>query len=132
MTKQPILPSRNEAAGFFGTITTSPLRERRSTEVWALASTLISTAVRAKGADGAQGVRDFLDSRMGRHFADEVMGALESGEVDSAKAIKTTIAKWQGWRIDLQIQRLEGIPAGQPYLTGWVQHFAAASQGEGA
>lgn len=131
MTKHPILPSRNEDAGFFGAMTTCPLRERRSAEVWALASTMIAAAVRAKSEEDLIGVRDFLDSRTGRHFADDVMGALESGTPDSASAIKAAIAKWQGWRISVQTQRLEGIPAGLPYLTGWVQYFAAAAaQGE--
>lgn len=126
MTAQPVLPSRNESNGFFGSMTTCPHRERRSVEVWMLASTLIAATVQAKNQEDAMGIRDFLDSRMGRYFADDVMGALEGGEVDSEMAIKSTIAKWQGWRIDRQLQRLEGIPAGLPYLTGWVQHFAAA------
>lgn len=135
MTKHATLPSRNEDAGFFGAMTTCPLRERRSAEVWALASTMIAAAVRAKSEKDLIGVRDFLDSRSGRHFADDVMGALQSGTPDSASAIKATIAKWQGWRISAQTQRLEGIPAGLPYLTGWVQYFAfaaAAAQGESA
>ncbi len=127
MTKHATLPSRNEDAGFFGAMTTCPLRERRSAEVWALASTMIAAAVRAKSEKDLIGVRDFLDSRSGRHFADDVMGALQSGTPDSASAIKATIAKWQGWRISAQTQRLEGIPAGLPYLTGWVQYFAAAA-----
>lgn len=131
MTEHPILPSRNEVAGFFGTLTTCPLRERRSTEVWALASNLIAAAIKAKSEEDLAGVRDFLDSRMGRHFADEVMVALQSGTPDSESAIKSSITKWQGWRISAQTQRLEGIPAGLPYLTGWVQYFAAAAaQGE--
>lgn len=86
-------------ADVFGAMTTCPLRERRSAEVWALASTMIATAVRAKSEEDLIGVRDFLDSRSGRHFADDVMGALQSGTADSASAIKATIAKWQGWRI---------------------------------
>ena len=28
-----------------------------------------------------------------------------------------------GWRIDRSTNRDEGIPAGLPYLTGWVTHF---------
>jgi hypothetical protein len=28
-----------------------------------------------------------------------------------------------GWRIDRRTYREEGIPAGLPYLTGWVTHF---------
>jgi hypothetical protein len=124
MTAKPVLPSLNESNGFFGAITACPLRERRSSEVWALASTLIAKAVRARSEEDRIGIREFLDSRMGRHFADDVAGALESGVTNSETAIKSTIAKWQGWRICMQTQRLEGIQAGLPYLTGWVQHFA--------
>jgi len=40
MTAHVILPTRNEANGFFGTLTICPLRERRTADVWMLASTL--------------------------------------------------------------------------------------------
>jgi hypothetical protein len=120
----PILPSRNESHGFFGTLTNCPLRERRSAEVWILASRLIATAIRVDSADERIGVRDFLDSRMGRHFADDVVGALQCGAADSEIAITSAIRKWQGWRISRATEREDGIPAGLPYLTGWVQHFA--------
>jgi len=72
------------------------------------------------------GVRDFLDSRMGRHFADDVVGELQSGVANSGTAINTAIRKWLGWRISRRTEREEGIPEGLPYLTGWVQHFAVA------
>ena len=39
------------------------------------------------------------------------------------EAIEAAIARWQGWRIGRRISRDEGIPAGLPYLTGWVTHF---------
>jgi hypothetical protein len=119
-----ILPSRNEAFGFFGTITACPLRERRTHEIWNIASTLIAEAIRAESEDERLGVRDFLDSRMGRHFADDVVGALHAGAKTSEEAIAAAIAKWQGWRISRATEREDGIPAGLPYLTGWVQHFA--------
>ena len=39
------------------------------------------------------------------------------------EAIEAAIARWMGWRIDRRTSRDEGIPAGLPYLTGWVTHF---------
>ena len=122
-----ILPSRNEDFGFFGTITLCKLRERRSAEVWTLASRLIAAAIGADSAEERIGIRDFLDSRIGRHFADDVTGALQGGAPDSETAIKAAIGTWQDWRINRQTERDDGIPAGLPYLTGWVQHFAAIS-----
>jgi len=127
MTAHVILPTRNEANGFFGTITICSLRERRTAEVWTLASTLIAQAVRADSENEMIGVRDFLDSGMGRHFADDVVGELQSGVANSETAINTAIRKWLGWRISRRTEREEGIPEGLPYLTGWVQHFAVAA-----
>lgn len=124
MTHTAIPPSRNEDHGFFGTITACALRERRSTEVWALASQRIAEAVQATSDEERIGIRDFLDSRMGRHFADDVVGALMRGAPDSAAAIACAIRRWQGWVISRQTEQEDGIPAGLPYLTGWVQHFA--------
>ena len=127
MTAYVILPTRNEANGFFGTITICSLRERRTAEVWMLASTLIAQAVHADSEDEMIGVPDFLNSRMGRHFADDVVGELQSGVANSETAINTAIRKWLGWRISRRTEREEGIPEGLPYLTGWVQHFAVAA-----
>ncbi len=123
----PILPSRNPDHGFFGTLTTCPQRDRRSVEVWVLASTLIATAIRANSEDEMIGIRDFLDGRMGRHFADDVVGNMVGCNIDSETAIKSSIRTWQDWRISRQLERDEGIPAGLPHLTGWVQHFAVAA-----
>ena len=132
MSTHPIMPSRNEDFGFLGTMTRCPHRDRPSAEVWALAFTLIAEATYADSDDEMIGIRDFLDSRMGRHFADDVVDALQSDAPDSEAAITAAIAKWQDWRISRRTQREEGIPAGLPYLTGWVQHFAVAAAMEDA
>ena len=71
-----------------------------------------------------RGIRDFLDSSMGRHFADDLIDALQGRTTNNEAAIIKTIQKWQAWTISAQTQRKDGIPAGLPYLTGWVQHFA--------
>ena len=127
MTTPAILPSRNPDHGFFGTLTTCPERDRRSVEVWVLASTLIAKAIRATTEEEMIGIRDFLDSRMGRHFADDVVGNMVGCKIDSETAIRSAIRRWQDWRISRQTERDEGIPEGLPYLTGWVQHFAIAA-----
>jgi hypothetical protein len=127
MTTHPILPSRYEDHGFFGTLTVCPLRDRRSAEVWVLASTLIAAAIRANSEDEMIGIRDFLDSRMGRHFADDVVGNMTGCGIDCETAIKSAIRRWQDWRISRKTEREDGIPEGLPYLTGWVQHFAIAA-----
>lgn len=124
MTAYAILPSRNEDYGFFRVMTVCPLRERRSAEVWTLASRLIAAAISADNEDEMIGIRDFLDSRMGRHFADDVVGNMTGCNIDSETAIQSAIRRWQGWRISKRTEREEGIPAGLPYLNGWVQHFA--------
>ena len=124
MTTTPILPSQNEDYGFFRTLTVCPERDRRSAEVWTLTSRLIAEAVGANSEDEMIGIRDFLDSRFGRHFADDVVGNMTGCNIGLEAAIASAIRRWQGWRIDRATERSEGIPAGLPYLTGWVQYFA--------
>lgn len=132
MTQHPILPSRNEDFGFFGTLTVCPQRDRRSADVWTLASRMIAETIDANSADEMIGIRDFLDSRMGRQFADDVVGNMTGCEIGLEPAIASTIRRWQDWRISRQTERDEGIPAGLPYLAGWVQHFAIAAAMEDA
>ncbi|MBO6882661.1 MAG: hypothetical protein JJ869_03645 [Marivita sp.] len=128
MTTHPYLPSRNEDYGFFRTLTVCPQRDRRSAEVWTLASRLIAEAIGASSEDEMIGIRDFLDSRIGRHFADDVVGNMTGCNIGLEAAIASAIRRWQGWRIDRATERSEGIPAGLPYLTGWVQHFAITAE----
>ena len=132
MTQHPILPSRNEDYGFFRTLTVCPQRDRRSAEVWALASRLIAEATGANSEDEMIGIRDFLDSRMGRHFADDVVGNMTGCNIGLEPAIASAICRWQDWRISRKTERAEGIPSGLPYLTGWVQHFAVTAAMEDA
>ena len=127
MTTPAILPSRNKDYGFFRTLTVCPQRDRTSDEVWVLASTLIAKAVRATTEDEMIGIRDFLDSRMGRHFADDVVGNMTGCNIGPEPAIASAIRRLQDWRISRKTERDEGIPEGLPYLTGWVLHFAVAA-----
>jgi hypothetical protein len=105
-----IQPSQNQDWGFWGT-----MRERAA-EAWPLAFAAIHDA-----ADGAheEAVRAFLDSRHGRHFADQVSNEMHHG-AKLETAIKRATITWMGWKINQRISRETGIPAGLPYLTGHV------------
>lgn len=115
-----ILPTRNTEWGLFGTLSrikTCPTDD--PVEAWEIASRRIAATTGA----APDRVRDFLDSRHGRHFANDVANELWKGE-PLKDAIDTAITRWMGWRIDRKTSRDEGIPRGLPYLTGWVTHFA--------
>ena len=64
-----ILPTRNEAWGFFGTMQLAGADPMQS---WNAASAMIAAETDAS----AEAVRDFLDCRHGRHFADDVASEL--------------------------------------------------------
>ncbi len=109
------LPTLNEAWGLFGTMTQLGADARQA---WNAAGAMIAAETDAS----PEGVRLFLDSKHGRHFADEVANALHAG-LGLEAAIASAIARWQGWRIGRQTSREHGIPAGLPYLTGFVTHY---------
>ena len=55
----------------------------------------------------------------------------KAGAEQLEAAIEATIGRWQGWRIGRRNSRDEGIPAGLPYLTGWVTHFGVLGETTG-
>jgi hypothetical protein len=130
MTITAILPSRNTVYGFYGTITAAPERDRTSDAVWALASARIAAAANCTSEVEMEGVRDFLDSRMGRHFGDAVVDRMTRG-TPTERALDETVADWCSQRISRATGRDAGIPAGLPALVGWVQHFAICAEAEG-
>lgn len=78
----------------------------------------------------AEPVALFLDSRFGRQFADDVSNGLLSLDVltlqrdaNMEAAIDKAIARWMGWTISKATEGQYGIPAGLPYLTGFVWHM---------
>ena len=111
-----ILPTRNEAWGLFGTMQSAGADPMQA---WNAASAMIAAATDAS----PEGVRDFLDSRYGRHFADDVVERIRGRGLAVEEAIQAAVARWMGWRIDRRTNREEGIRAGLPYLIGWVTHF---------
>jgi hypothetical protein len=111
MTAKPVLPSNNEAWGFFGAI-----RPRAdSTEAWTIA---METITEATGCED-YAVRDFLDSRHGRYFADDVANKLIDG-IPLRNAVDVAIERWMTWKINRRTSRETGIPTGLPYLFGLV------------
>jgi hypothetical protein len=121
-----ILPTRNEAWGFHGT--TDRMEVGRPVDV-ATAWTLAFAAVGEATGVGPEGVRDFLDSRHGRHFADDVANGLIDGTT-LEDAIDAAVTRWMGWTIGRRMSRETGIPAGLPYLTGLAAHFEIIAEAE--
>jgi len=119
MTDLTILPTENTEWGFWST-----MRER-AVDAWPLAFKAIHEATAAD----PESVRAFLDSRHGRHFADEVINHLHAGR-DLEKAIAAATATWMSWRIGNRTSRETGIPEGLPYLTALVLSEGFATEAE--
>ena len=111
MTTNQIPATQNEAWGFRGT-----MNEHANT-AWPLAMTAISDAT----CQPLESVRVFLDSRHGRHFADDVQNGVYRGQL-LPDAIKAAAQQWMSWTIGRQTSKQYGIPRGLPYLTGFVIH----------
>lgn len=116
-----ILPTRNEAWGFWGTMHLSGHADTAA--AWTIASEAIARATSCS----PEGVRDFLDSRHGRHFADDVASEFARGR-PLREAIDAAITRWMGWRISRSMSRETGIPHGLPYLTGLVADYAIMAE----
>ncbi len=121
MTSSTILPTANEAWGFYGSIR----HNADPAEAWRLASLSIA----AETGASEEAVRAFLDSRYGRHFADDVANALFGG-LNLTAAIDSAIERWMEWRISRSIEHELGIPRGLPYLTGFVFMHQALLEAE--
>ncbi len=107
----PIPATQNDAWGFYGTM------NDQAKAAWPLAMTAISDAT----YQPLESVRAFLDSRHGRHFADDVQNGLFAGATLS-DAIEQATQRWMGWTIGRSTSKEYGIPKGLPYLTGFVIH----------
>ena len=109
-----ILATENPGWGFFGTVARLEAKVEAGA-VWEAAF----AAVGAATGGAPEEVHAFLDSRHGRHFADDVANCLARGD-DLATAIDAAVTRWMGWRIGRRTSRETGIPEGLPYLTGLV------------
>ena len=116
-TDQQMPATQNDAWGFWGTM------NEHASIAWPLAMTAISDAT----SQPLESVRVFLDSRHGRHFADDVLNALLTGH-SVEQAIHAAVARWMGWTIGRQTSKQHGIPRGLPYLTGFVIHCEIAEE----
>ena len=122
MTIKTTLPTNNEAWGYWGTIDRSE-HAADTAAAWTIASEVIATATTCS----PEGVRDFLDSRHGRHFADDVVNELFRG-LSLSEAIDAATKRWMGWRVGRRMSRETGIPHGLPYLTGLVADYAIMAE----
>ncbi|MDP1525266.1 MAG: hypothetical protein Q8M20_05615 [Rhodocyclaceae bacterium] len=107
----PVPASQNDAWGFVGSL------NEHAGAAWPIAMTAISDATHQP----LESVRLFLDSRYGRHFADDVLNEMLHGS-ELASAISQATQRWMGWTIGYQTSKQYGIPKGLPYLTGFVIH----------
>ena len=103
--------TENESWGYWATM------QEEAPAAWAVALPAIATITGCE-FDAA---RAFLDSRHGRHFADEVRNHLLKGKT-LTDSINAAITEWMGWTIGRQTSKQFGIPRGLPYLTGFVTH----------
>ena len=110
-TTKQIPATQNEAWGFWGTMNND------AHAAWPTAMTAISDAT----CQPLESVRLFLDSRYGRHFADDVINEMLRGQTIQ-QAIDAAVTRWMGWTIGRQTTKVYGIPKGLPYLTGFVIH----------
>jgi hypothetical protein len=108
-TSQQLPATQNAAWGFWGT-----MNEQADT-AWPLAMAAISNAT----GESLESVRIFLDSRHGRHFADDVQNGLSRGQT-MQDAINSATRQWMQWTIGRNTSKDYGIPRGLPYLTGFV------------
>ena len=113
------MQTNNTDWGFYGTIR----HHAEPAEAWSLAM----EAIRLTTGCPEAAVRDFLDSRHGRHFADDVANGLFDG-LDIKPAIDAAVWRWMGWRIDRRIERQHGVPRGLPYLMGLVTFHESNGQ----
>lgn len=97
--------------GYWGTM------QDKAEATWPIAMKAISDATNQP----LESVCAFLDSRHGRHFADDVLNGLFAG-AKLQDAIEQAIQRWMGWTIGRLTSKQYGIPKGMPYLTGFVIH----------
>ena len=107
--------TQNAAWGFWNTM------QAHANAAWPLAIVAITEAT----DESFDAVRAFLDSRDGRHFADEVRNRLHAGDGLDA-AIRFATARWMHWTINRRTSRDYDIPRGLPYLLGLTIHYGIA------
>ena len=110
-TTTQVPATQNESWGFWGAM------NEEAGAAWPLAMAAVSQAT----GQSLESVRSFLDSRHGRHFADDVLNELHAGR-GLSDAVDAATQRWMVWTIGGQTSKDYGIPRGLPYLTGFVIH----------
>lgn len=110
-TNTQLPTTRNDAWGFWGSM------NEHAADAWPIA---MSAIAQATGTD-LDATRVFLDSRHGRHFADDVLNLMHADQT-LADAIDAATTQWMTWSIGRLTAKEYGIPRGLPYLTGFVMH----------
>jgi hypothetical protein len=108
-THLPMPATENTVWGYWGSL------QEDAAAGWPIAMQAIADAT----GEPLESVRAFLDSRHGRHFADEVSNGLHRG-LDLRDAIQAATDQWMTWKINRRMSRDYGIPVGLPYLLGFV------------
>ncbi len=114
MPSNTIPQTQNREWGFFGTIT----HHAEPSAAWDMAFRAIAAAT----GEPSWSVCAFLDSRYGRHFADDCSNGMDDDARKNQAAIDAAVTRWMGWRISASDARETGTPRGLPYLTGYVVH----------
>jgi hypothetical protein len=122
MTNLAVPTTENPEWGFFGTMSRQA-PANPTDAIWNAALTAIVAAATCTPDEA----RVFLDSRYGRHFADDVSSYLLANQ-SIPTAIQSAVTRWMGWSITRATSRATGIPAGLPYLTGFVMHAAIEAE----
>jgi len=112
--------TENESWGFWGTM------GGYASVAWPIAMTAIAEAT----GESLDAVRAFLDSKAGRHFADEVCGHQYHSQA-LPDAIANTVAAWMRMTIKRRTAIDYGIPRGLPYLHGMAIHCGIAEDNIG-
>lgn len=110
-TQTAIPATDNESYGFWGTM------GGFASVAWPLAMTAVARAT-GHPLDEARG---FLDSRFGRHFANDVQSEQHCGAT-LADAITRTVATWMERTTKGHHASTYGIPRGLPQLAGFLIH----------
>lgn len=109
--KMQIPKTQNETYGFYGTCSIADLN---ASALWRIAIKQIHQATEEHPED----IATFLDSRHGRHFADDVVCRMKSGQTTHT-AISETVQKWQTWQLGNTVKGM-GLPRNTPYLNGLI------------
>ena len=117
MTTPRIPATKNVDWGFTGSL------NEQAEAAWPIAMTAISDAT----SQPLESVRCFLDSRHGRHFADDVLNGLFTG-LTLTDAIHAATQRWMGWTVCRADHKEYGIPVGMPLLIGFVIHCEIAEE----